>query len=99
MERSKWRNAVDLAAVALIVVLLYATGYLALRMRYVDMVKYPGDGVAYRSHALMSKPDGMIGKVTDFYRPVFYLEAKWHRSEMVTINGWAKGMRMWDSPF
>ena len=101
MKRSKWRCTTDLLAVALIAVLIYVAGFVIVRARYVALVKYPGGEVVYHSIPLMHHPDGVLGRLVDFYRPAFFLESKWHHkgSNQVVINGWAAGMRSWDGPF
>lgn len=95
MRRPKWHVFSNLLIIALIVVGIYAGGFLLLRMQFVELAtKYDGT-LIYHCQSLAMKPNGPIGFAIDFYKPAFLLEMKFHEGNLIIINGWSSGMRMW----
>ena len=94
MQKSKWRFARDSFAALLLFVMLYIAGFVGLRAGFVDLTA-ASPICSYYSPGLVMNPDGILGKVVDFYKPAFILEVRYHGADQVWINVWCGGMRTW----
>ena len=99
MADSKAKTYHDASIIILAVVALYIGGFCFIRMRHVSLLASSADATVYQSNTLMTKPEGILGKSVDLYKPVFLLEGRIHGSKSVIINGWASGMRVWNGLF
>ncbi|MGY8641534.1 MAG: hypothetical protein ACKVJU_10610 [Verrucomicrobiales bacterium] len=71
MKRPKWHVFSNLLIIALIVVAIYAGGFLLLRMQFVKLTTKNSGTLIYHSQSLAMKPNSPIGLAIDIHKPAF----------------------------